>query len=271
MGTAWLAMGLGLLCGYGPMATRAQQVLPEPNPLHTLVVSERDIRITPRYAGQHVRVRGTVEPGYDVVVVLTSPGRTVTFARMGRVGPIWMAVGRVRVDSLPALYQLKSTRPLRAILGTGEQVRYRLGHRGLQASLQTENGAAARLYLNEVVAAREADGRFVFAEGDVEDRGGEFSTTFFWPPAVPPGTYAIRAFAVRDQRIVGMRSDSVRVHEVGIEALVSTFARSYGVLYGLAAVALAVAIGWLMSRLFDALEQLGALRAWREQDPPRTP
>ena len=251
-----------------PVTLGAQTVPADTNPLPSLQVSERDIRVTPKYAGRLVRVEGTVEPGLDVVVSLTSPGRSVTFARMGKVGPLWMSVGRVEVDSLPPMYQVKSTRPLHEILTVQEQLRHRLGYSALEASVTVRHGAQASLSLNEIVAAREAADLYAVADGGVTRRGGRFSTTFFLPPGAPPERYTIRADAVRDGRVVGTRAEVVHVHEVGIESLVSAAARTHGVLYGLAAVVLAVAIGWLFSALFDFVERFEAIGAWRKRNVP---
>ena len=265
----WLVVALGLALSLGPVGARAQGAPPDTNPLRSLEASERDIRVTPGYAGRLVRVGGTVEPGCDVVVTLTSPGQSVAFARMGKVGPLWMSVGRVQVDSLPAMYKLKSTRPLQEILSEQEQLRHRLGSRGLEASLRVQNRPNATLSLNEILAARQAADLYAFAGGGVTRHRDQFSTTFFWPAGAPPGRYTIQAYAVRDGRVVGTRAEAVDVREVGIEGLVSAFARTHGVLYGLTAVALAVAIGWLVSGLFDLVERFEAIRAWRRRNVPR--
>jgi len=259
---------LGLLLCHFALGAGPRDVAQQANPLQTLEVSDHDIQVTPRYAGERVKVWGRVEPGCDVVVELTSPGRTVTFSRMGKVGPFWMSVGRVQFGNVPRMYKVQSSGPLEVILPAQEHLRYRLGLRGLRRSLTVKGGTDAELHKNELIAARKAAGLFAFTDGGVTCRDGRFATSFFWPAGVSSGRYTIEAFAIRDRWVVGTRSVSVEVHEIGIEAFVSTFAHSHGVLYGLAAVSLAVVVGFLMCLIFDVLGRLGAIHAARKRNRP---
>ncbi|MEJ2678204.1 MAG: TIGR02186 family protein [Gemmatimonadota bacterium] len=263
--TAWPAALLGLVLAHGPLWAQAGAEGRPANPLGSLTVSERDIRITPRYAGVRVQVRGTVQPGFDVVVRLASDGRMGAFSRMGKVGPFWMSVGRMRVGNVPEMYKIKSNRPLQAILSGPEQVAHVLGFRGLRASFTVDSGNVAGLYINELIAARKAAGLFAFSDSGVMRHGERFATSFYWPAGAPPGRYTVQAFAVRNQQVVGSRSVPIDVREVGLEAFVSDFAGSHGILYGLAAVMLGAGIGWLMSLLFDAAAKL---RPGRTPAPP---
>lgn len=263
--TAWPAALLGLVLAHGPLCAQARDDSLQANPLRGLTVSERDIRITPRYAGVRVQVRGTVQPGFDVVVRLASEGHSGAFSRMGKVGPFWMSVGRMRVGNVPEMYKVKSSRPLQAILSGPEQVDHVLGFRGLRASLTVDSSSGAGLYVDELIAARKAAGLYAFPDSGVTRHGERFATSFFWPAGAPPGRYTVQAFAVRNQQVVGSRSVPIDVREVGVEAFVSAFAGSHGILYGLAAVVIAAVIGCLMSLLFDSLARL---RAGRTPAPP---
>lgn len=263
-----LAVVVGLCLCHGVVGAGAEASAQQVNPLRSLEVSDHDIQVTPCYAGERVKVWGRVDPGCDVVVKLTSRERDVTCSRMGKVGPFWMSVGRVRFGNVPRMYKIDANASLDMIVSRQEQLRYRFGLRGLRASLTVEGGSDADLHLDEFIAARKADGLFSFREGGVACREGRFSTEFFWPCRVASGRYTIEAFAVRDRRVVGRRSVSVEVHEVGIEAFVSSLARSHGVVYGLAAVGLAFVVGFLMCLVFDALGRLGAIHTARKRNRP---
>ncbi|MCG6962076.1 MAG: TIGR02186 family protein [Acidobacteria bacterium] len=264
-----LAAVLVLSFCHGVFAAGAEPSAQQVNPLRSLEVSDHNIRVTSCYAGKRVGVWGRVEPGCAVAVKLTSPDREVTFSRMGKVGPFWMSVGRVRFGNVPRMYKISTSDPLDEILSSQEQLRYRLGLRGLRASLTAEGGTEAELHLDELIAARKAGGLFSFREGGVTCREGRYSTNFFWPCRVASGRYTIEAFAIRGRRVVGTRSLSIEVHEVGIEAFVSNLARSHGVLYGLGAVGLAAVVGLLMCLVFDFLGNLGAIHSARKRNRPK--
>jgi len=258
----WAAVVLGCVMACGPRLAGAQAPPGAPGALRSLTVSDRDIRVTPRYSGELVKVRGTVGPGCDVIVKLSADGRDATFSRMGKVGPFWLSLGRVRFGNVPPMYKVKSTRPLTSILSVPEQLRRHLGFRGLRAALTVEPGPQAELHVNELITVRVAAGLYTVDDTGIAFDGERFATSFFWPAGAPAGRYQVQALAVRDQRIVGERSASVEVHEVGAEAFVSALAREHGVIYGLLAVTLAGVIGVAMSVIFEMI--------WRRgRRPPR--
>jgi uncharacterized protein (TIGR02186 family) len=219
----------------------------------SLQVSESSIRITPRYRGELIKVSGTVAAHCDVVLKLTSSRAGATFSRLGKVGPLWLSQGRVRFGNVPQMFKIKSTRPLQQILLPAELTRYALGFAGLRASMTVEEGLAPGLYLNELLAVRQAAGLYTFEDSGITSADGHFAATFFWPPGAPSGTYRIEALAVRDLRVVGVRETTVEVHKVGIEAWISDLAYRHGILYGLLAVVLAVAVALFMSVLFNRI------------------
>jgi uncharacterized protein (TIGR02186 family) len=218
-----------------------------------LQVSERSIRITPRYRGELVKVSGTVAAQCDVVLKLTSSRGGATFSRLGRVGPLWLSQGRVRFNNVPRMFKIKSTRPLQEILLPKELERYGLGFSGLRASVTVEGEVDPGLYLNELVAVRQAAGLYTFNDTGITSVDGRFAATFFWPPGAPSGTYRIEALAVRDLKVAGIRETTIEVHKVGIEAWISDLADQHGILYGLLAVVLAVAVALLMSVVFNRI------------------
>ena len=228
--------------------------------LTRLDVSAQEIRISLRYSPRRTEVWGDVAAGSDVVVTLTGPARAAVFSRMGKVGPFWMSVGKVRFRQVPEMYQIRSTRPLAQILTTEEQTRHQLGLVALRASLRVEPGPSADIFVNQLITSREAAGLYDLGDGGVICREGRFRTSFTWPASVPEGEYAIEAFAVRDQIVVDTRSVVVAVREVGIGAAVSRLARSHGIVYGLLAVSLAVIVGALMHLACAGLGRLVSSR-----------
>jgi uncharacterized protein (TIGR02186 family) len=208
------------------------------------------IEVTLSYRGDLVKIWGTVPPGFDVVVKLASPREKAVFSRKGKFGPFWLSVGRVRFSNVPWMYKVKSNKPLDEILTPQEQVRYRLGIRGLKASIGVQKGVDRDLYLNELILIRKAGRLFSLWESGVTRQGRMFDTSFFWPSDGPAGRYFIEAFAVRNGRVVDSRKHAIVVKRVGLEAWVSRLSRSHGILYGAFAVALAIVAGLAASLIF---------------------
>lgn len=213
-------------------------------------VSQSLIRITPRYQGELVRVTGTAPADCAVVVKLTSPRGEAHFSKKGKVGPLWLSVGKVSFNNVPTMYKLKSNAPINDLLTVREQEKYVLGRRGLKASISGRPSLDRNVYLDEMILIREQRRFFSFHQNAVHRQGTSFSTTFFWPPNGPPGHYHVEAFAVLQGHVVGMAETGVQVQIVGIEAWVRRLAVAHGVLYGILAVLIAVASGSIVFVVF---------------------
>ena len=77
-----------------------------------------------------------------------------------------------------------------------------------------------------------------------------FRTTLFIPSNVPIGNYSIRLLTVKNGRVVAQKETTLIVNKVGLEEGIYRFAHNEGPLYGLFAVMLALASGWLITLLF---------------------
>jgi uncharacterized protein (TIGR02186 family) len=220
----------------------------------TLVVSKAEIHITADFHGDLLKVTGMAPRDCEVILRLSSPPVEETLDLKGKRGPLWMTVGKVRFESAPLIYMLRSTRPIGEILSPGEQVRETLGVVGLKASLRVQPGVDAGLFASELLRLRSDDGFYNTAGGGVT-RGGDgiYGAEFRWPVRGPSGTYRMDAFAARRGVIVGVSSRLILVHKIGAEAWISDLATSYGLVYGLLAVLVALLTGLAAGALFGRL------------------
>jgi uncharacterized protein (TIGR02186 family) len=224
-------------------------------------VEGADIRLTTRYEEARTRVMLRVCEGCDAVVRLSSPAVEARFPLKGKTGPFWLTVGRVSFHDVPWLYLVKSTGSLDRILSPAESRRYALDEAGLEASIRVQSGVDRRLYLNELVKLKKAEGTFGFDAGGLRKRGdGGLEAVFRWPAGTPPGRYTIDAFAVSGGRVVGRVSRDVLVHEAGLAAWISRLAVNHGVVYGVLAVLVAMLTG-LIARLVFRRMPLGSGRS----------
>ena len=82
-------------------------------------------------------------------------------------------------------------------------------------------------------------------------RGGVlYQARITLPSRVQTGTYTAETFAVSQGRVVASAVAEVEVKKVGFERFVEVFAQSQSFLYGLLAVSLSIAMGWIAGRLF---------------------
>jgi len=70
------------------------------------------------------------------------------------------------------------------------------------------------------------------------------------PSNVTTGTYTAETFAITKGRVVASGISRVEVRKLGFEGVIASFAQRWSFFYGLLAVALSVAMGWIAGRLF---------------------
>jgi uncharacterized protein (TIGR02186 family) len=73
------------------------------------------------------------------------------------------------------------------------------------------------------------------------------------PSNVQTGIYTAETFAITRGRVVASAISKVEVRKLGFERVVALFAENYGILYGLLAVAMSVAMGFVAGRLFTLI------------------
>ncbi|QOG06159.1 TIGR02186 family protein [Aureimonas sp. OT7] len=191
---------------------------------------------------------------YDIVVVLEGPRRNVVVRQRDRVFGIWINRGSERFDNLPQSYALSSSRPLRDTAAASVLQQLNIGPRNevLRAQRSTDDTTAeADDYANAMLRLKEQSRLYSVSFGTIEFVSQTlFRATLVLPPDLPVGRHLVRAYLFREGQFIRERSEELWVRKTGLENEVSTFAANYGALYGLLAVALAVATGWFGRVLF---------------------
>lgn len=225
-----------------------------PPPHMTLAVSKAEIHITAGFHGDLLKVTGRAPSDCDIILRLSSPPSEEILDLKGKRGFLWLTVGKVRFESAPRIYMLRSTRPLEEILPPEEQIRQYLGIEGLKASLRVESAVDARLLASELIRLK-SDNGFYDTEGGGVTRGddGAYEAEFRWPSRGPAGEYRMDAFAARKGVVTCQASQKILVHKVGAEAWISRLAANHGLAYGLLAVLVALLTGLGTGALFERL------------------
>ena len=213
------------------------------------------VKISTGFTGQHIFVYGaTVRPG-DIVIRVTSPDEASALSRKGRVGPFWLKGGKLLVQHVPGLVYLLSNRPLEEVAGHGVLERYGLSFDATmaQAQVSVDPGRAHDDWRSAFQRLKQGQGLYRKLESGVHIEGGRlFSANFPLPATLPIGNYRLDIYAFRDGELVGRRSSTLEVNEIGIERWVSRIALHYsvafGILFTLAAASLGLALSMLLRR-----------------------
>ncbi|ORE90164.1 TIGR02186 family protein [Aurantimonas sp. 22II-16-19i] len=224
---------------------------------------------------------------YDIVVVLAGPRRPVVVREKERTFGLWINRGSETFESVPASYALAATRPLADIARKELRERLSLGIEDLQltnvparlagappavgepagvAEIQPNVGLAER---RAIAAGRPPEAAAVDAYAEalkrIRERKGLYnqsvgavqfvSPTLFradlqLPADLPTGTHTARAYLFRSGVFIRESSEPLYVRKSGFESYIDDMATRYGVLYGIAAVLLAIFTGWFGRLVF---------------------
>jgi uncharacterized protein (TIGR02186 family) len=223
-------------------------------------VSQHQIEIRHDFKGTSLLLFGAIlspegtraGQDYDIVVVVEGPTRPIVLRQKSRVAGVWINADSAIFRSVPSFYAVASSRPLRQIVDDRTAAIYELGLGALQLSPSDSIDPAAQT-------------RFSTGLVDLMTRGGLYSQNehavtvtgqvlyqarIFLPSSVQTGSYTAETFAISHGRVVASAISRVEVRKLGLDLAIADFAQHSGFLYGLLAVTISVAMGWVAGRFF---------------------
>ncbi|EJC69315.1 TIGR02186 family protein [Rhizobium sp. 1AS11] len=190
---------------------------------------------------------------YDVVVVLEGPREDATVRRKERVFGIWVNTRSMTFEAVPHSYSMSSSRmiddlttPLELTdqgIGIDHIPLTPVGFVGDGSNLGEFRDAFRRLQQGGGLYDRNPSGvRFVSSN--------LFKASLRLPANIPNGVHTVRAYLFKSGLFVTEKSLPLRVIKTGIEQTITDAAHEQPILYGFAAVLLAVITGWGASLIF---------------------
>lgn len=240
-----LVLGLALV-GAGQARAQTQPLVAD--------LSKHLVAITTGFSGTDVLLFGATDgPGDIVLVVRGPPGREVV-RRKDRAGIIWVNADSVEFEDVPAFYWLATSRPLAEFANPAVLERHQIGTRNLRlpvadfAEIEPERKAEFARALIRLKTTQELYGE---DQGVVRQLANRlFRAELHFPSNVPVGTYMVEVYLIREGEVVSAEITPLIISKVGVGADIYDFAHDSPALYGIAAIIVAVAAGWLAGVAF---------------------
>lgn len=219
-----------------------------------IALSTDVVRIASNFAGDDISLFGVIERDdqavsrigpYEVAVIVQGPPQDVLVQRRERVFGIWVNTPGERFAAIPSYYGLFSTPGARRIVedeagpGVDPSLRW-LGSDGERASLRraiAERRESMGLYIEDYEAVDRLTDKF-------------FRTEIPLPSVVNDGLYSVNVVLYSDGLPLDVVGTSFVIAKVGFEQRLFDLSRSAPLLYGLAAVALALVTGYVGGVVF---------------------
>lgn len=225
-------------------------------------ISQPEVSITSSFQGEMLTLFGNIEPEagaelpyvegpYHIVITVTGPLQDRVTRRKDNVFGIWINTEQVTFEDFPSYFhvlsdtRLTNVAPLPTLVELGIDLQR-------QARLAARAGWwDATVFGTQLVRLMEEDGLFGINERGVIFRSNTlYSAQVSLPSDVVPGPYLAHTYLFKNGVLVAERSEGFSVRKIGFERFLGLAAVQQPLLYGLAAVVLALFTGWLGGVVF---------------------
>jgi uncharacterized protein (TIGR02186 family) len=255
---------IALVAALGAAGALAGSTAPAAGERLIASLSTHRVMVTSDFTGEELVLFGGIEPdagsrprrgGYDVVVTVTGPRRTMVNFRKARMLGIWVNSDSRVFENVPSYLAVLSNRPLESIASAETLRRLQLGLDNVPLP--------QRASVNIADAANDDPFRLAFIRIKTEQNlyrevsnGVTFLTPSLFrasiplPAEVPVGIYEVDVRLFADAAQIARAPAPFEVYKWGFEQVVTAAARDHGLLYGLFTAMMALATGWLASVVF---------------------
>jgi uncharacterized protein (TIGR02186 family) len=216
-------------------------------------LSNHLVAITTGFTGTDVLLFGATDGEGDVIVVVRGPERRVTMRRKENVAGIWINTAAMTFDRVPSFYTVAGSRPLEEIASESVRQRLEIGidHLRIELPPAKASPSLATAWRNALIRSKERLNHYREEPVPVSFLGPRlFRSTVHFPANVPTGTYMVQVYLMRDGQVFSAQTTPLVVSKVGVGAEIFDFAHDQPALYGVVAIALALAAGWISYILF---------------------
>ncbi len=218
--------------------------VPAQTPMLVDLASHR-IHIDAAFTGAEILLFGALERRGDIVVKVKGPPIAVAVRRKVKTGGIWLNGDRVDAGEVPSFYSVAASRPLDSI--ASEALR-----RDLELDVRYQVGAAVPdAYRAGLIRNFTRRGLYAVEQEPVSIIDGRlFRATLALPAETLPGEYWVETLLFREGTLTHRRLHRLLVERTGFESLLFDLAHAHPAVYGLIAVAVALAMGLTAAEVF---------------------
>ena len=220
-------------------------------------LSQESVAITTGFHGTELLLFGAVDGqvGDDIIVIITGPPTDIAQRRKGNRAGIWINVETNIWRQVPSFYSILATRPLDVITSIETIKQLGIGPAHLGLTLAPESGvgkAVSGERLIKALISNMANINLWPAQTGLVSLAQDalFQAKIDLPSNIVTGEYDIRVLHLRDGTAIGEDRTRLTIEKGGLTAYISNLAHDYSALYGIFAIAFAIAAGWLAAAVF---------------------
>ncbi len=212
-------------------------------------ISTNEINIDTKFTGAEVLLFGAKGDAGSIVVTIRGPKKDYILSKKDKFLGVWYNKERVKFKDSYSYYAFSSSNKNREIdprilseLEIGkDQIQFNANNSDSEFKVEFMNKLEQKdLYLNE-------PGSIEFLDDTL------FKVMLKFPKSISRGTYVVEIYLVDENNLVAFQAIPIYVNQVGLSAEINEFAYNNSVLYGIAAVLMAIIAGFVANYVFTKL------------------
>jgi uncharacterized protein (TIGR02186 family) len=221
----------------------------------TVELSSNQVQINTGFNGIDLLLFGTTNGADDIIIVIKGPPETNLVRKKSRVAGIWANTEKALIKNTPNFYALATTRPLDQISNKSILQAHEIGIENLSVSKPEEERKSSSTtlydYRQALFRLKSELGLFIIKPLKINLIQNQlFKTEVHFPPNMSTGTYMAQIYSFKKGILVDTINKPISVEKVGIGAQVFELAHKHSALYGILAIFIAVASGWIAAIIF---------------------
>jgi hypothetical protein len=214
------------------------------------------VHIRESFQGEPITISTEIPKGASVIVEMTGAAHEDHLLRQGRRGGLWMSVGEVTVKGAPSVYYLMTASNLAGKSDAEPEWGYKALEKKTEFGGAIPKGGSAQLF-EQFVKLKEEErlyGVFPNSLKVTETSAGKSKVQgqLMLPSNIAPGNYRIVLSVLNSGKLLEQKTFELPVEMRGLPGLLASLAYEHAALYGLIAVVIAIATGFIMGLLFKS-------------------
>ena len=221
----------------------------------TAEISTDLVQINTGFDGMNLLLFGTTNGTKNIIIVIKGPLETNIIRKKTRVASIWVNTEKVVIENVPIFYAIASTRPLNQITTQSILKKYGIGANNLPTNILNQTNAKPMditdEFKNALVRLKNKLGLYIDNPIKIKLIEGQlFRANIKFPANVSTGEYTAEIYSFKNGLLLDVINKPILVEKIGIGADVFRLAHSHSALYGIIAILIAVASGWIAAAIF---------------------
>lgn len=213
-------------------------------------LSLRTIEINSSFTGTEILLFGARNDAGDIVVVIRGPEISYMVRKKERNLGMWVNKDEAVFKNANGFYTVAANRPIDKIQNDNMISVLGIGIENLHFDIKGKKKEIPE-FKQAFIDYKQNKKLFSPIVEEVSFIGDTlFRTIIKFPDNIPRGTYTAEVYLFSDGQLVGMQSTPLSVYKKGFDAVVFDFAYNYPAIYGIIAVLVALAGGWIAGAIF---------------------